>query len=61
LDRLRIARPRPGRAAPVVERRLLRRSHHPDKDSEMKIILWIVGIIFLIGLLVVFGLGSLIF
>lgn len=33
----------------------------PARRPAMKIILWIIGIIFLIGLLVVFGLGSLIF
>lgn len=31
------------------------------KEFPMKVILWIIGIIFLIGLLVVVGLGGLIF
>jgi len=30
-------------------------------NPDMKILLWIIGIIFLIGLLVVLGLGKLIF
>ena len=33
----------------------------PEEAHTMKILLWIVGIIFLIGLLVVFGVIDLIF
>ena len=36
-------------------------SHAPTGTSPMKIILWIIFIIFLIGLAVVLGLGKLIF
>jgi hypothetical protein len=32
-----------------------------ELETHMKIILWIIGIIFLIGLLVVIGTGKLIF
>lgn len=37
------------------------RSSVAQRRFSMKVILWIVGIIFLIGLLTVFGVGNLIF
>ncbi|GAP36167.1 small membrane protein YohP [Piscinibacter sakaiensis] len=36
------------------------RSRHA-RESSMKVILWIIAIIFLIGLLVVLGVGKLLF
>ena len=36
-------------------------ANRPARKPAMKILLWIVLIIFLLGLAVVFGLGSLIF
>lgn len=39
----------------------LERGQTGPKELHMKAILWIVGIIFLIGLLVVLGIGGLIF
>ena len=34
---------------------------HEQRERAMKVILWIVGIIFLVGLLVIFGVIDLIF
>lgn len=51
-------------AAPctLAGRRVAARARaRPTKGATMKIILWIIGIIFLIGLLVVIGLGKAIF
>jgi hypothetical protein len=42
-------------------RRAIPGDANPREDIPMKVILWIVGIIFVIGLLVVLGIGGLIF
>jgi hypothetical protein len=53
---LRGYRPRPDRKANGWQQKW-----RADQENAMKIILWIVGIIFVIGLLVVFGVIDLIF
>ena len=50
------------RRAPTPSRRLARHSRGQHEPGEpMKVLLWIVLIIFLIGLAVVLGIGKLIF
>jgi hypothetical protein len=46
---------------PLLQERELLRGRLAPKERNMKVILWIIGIIFLIGLLVVFGIGGLVF
>lgn len=52
-DVLHLGPDRSGQTRPIANR--------VTRKSTMKVLLWIVLIIFLIGLAVVFGLGSLIF